>query len=224
LPIVDAERFYMDGVSALSPDGSVLAVVLRPMNTAMPTAEAEVWTVNLADVTVPPQMIAAMADLQIAVPAWQNLPVRPLGLSWTATGDGFVVVAFSADTHNPLHVFYYVDVADGSLTPVVDFSGAAERSAMFDNPQGSNLPLRYYSPWTGSLSPKGDQLLMFNSLGGLTGVLAAPLPPDGSLPVFIHESSHREMIWTNPRSSRSADDAVMMSNVLFRVETPEAER
>ena len=48
---------------------------------------------------------------------------------------------------------------------------------------GSELPWRAYSPWTGSLSPEGDMLLMINDLGGTVALFTATLPPTGDLPL-----------------------------------------
>ena len=62
-------------------------------------------------------------DFQAALPAWQNLPANPQGLSWTGDGSAIVVNAFSNDTHAPLNLYYYVDAASGEAVPVVDFSG-----------------------------------------------------------------------------------------------------
>ena len=85
-----------------------------------------------------------------------------------------MVMAASNDIQLPLNLFYYADVATGEFTPVVDFSGIEDQATFFSAEEG-NLPPRYYSPWTASLSPAGDKLLMYNNLGGLVGLLSAPL-------------------------------------------------
>jgi hypothetical protein len=61
------------------------------------------------------------------------------------------------------------------------FSGLPDPEAYFEPAPDSDIPFRYFSPWTGSLSPQGNKLLMLNDLGGVMGLLAAPLPPDYAL-------------------------------------------
>jgi hypothetical protein len=69
-----------------------------------------------------------------------------------------VTFAVSKDVHTPFILFYHVDLGNGVVTPVVDFKNLADPEAYFEPAPGTNIPLRYYSPWTGSMSPKGDKL------------------------------------------------------------------
>jgi hypothetical protein len=216
-PLFYSKSFYMDGVSALSPDGTKMAVTLSSVKGAVTTPKDGFWVVDLTDDESEPQQLATLADLQSALPDWQEFPAVPMGLSWTADSAGVVVVAYSYDVHVPFTLFYYFDVNSGDMTPVVDFSEAEDAEAIFNPVESTGLPLRYYSPWTGSLSPANDKLLMFNDLGGAAGLLAAPLPPDGSLPSVVYESSllSSQIIL---RSSRGGDDKVIMYGLLFTVE------
>lgn len=183
-PLFDYEEFFLDGVSALSPDGNTLAVIMASFND-MGTTQTALWTIDLADDTVEPQQLADMSDFLAARPEWaQDYPPQAQGLSWTGDGAGIVVVSNnSVSTSMPFQVYQYVDVAGGAITPIVDFSGIAEMDDYMTPAPGSDLPWRAYSPWTGSLSPAGDKLLMINDLGGTVALFTAPLPPTGDLPV-----------------------------------------
>jgi hypothetical protein len=107
-------------------------------------------------------------------------------------------------------------VATSEFTPVVDFSGIEDQETFFSAEAGG-LPARYYSPWTASLSPAGDTLLMYNNFGGLIGLLDGPLPPAGELPAFIYESQF-ETVPITARSSRSSDGKMILSGILFTLE------
>lgn len=209
------ERYYMDGPSAMSPDGTQVAVAFTSFEDVYNTQENGVWLVDLTDSEAAPRQVMTMDELQLAIPEWQLMPGVPLGLSWTSDGVGVVVVVNSNDTHSPLNVFYYIDAETGESTPVVDFSSLEDIDSLFA-PAGGGLPMRYYSPWTASLSPAGDKLLMYNALGGLSGIFAAPLPPDGSLPalVYVSETSDSSL---DTRSSRANDGKVIMYGLMFTV-------
>ncbi len=215
LLLFDYEFYYLDGVSAISPDGAQLAMAVRSLQDVS-SPENGLWLLDLTNDQAPPQQLATMTDFQAALPAWQPVPASPVGLSWTADSAGVVVMAASNDIQLPLNLFYYADVAGGEFTPVVDFSGIEDESALFSAEAGS-LPPRYYSPWTASLSPAGDKLMMYNNLGGLVGLLSAPLPPDGELPGFVYESQF-ETTTTTSRSSSSSDGKMILSGILFTLE------
>jgi hypothetical protein len=151
-----------------------------------------------------------------ALPAWQQFPAYPTGLSWTADGQGVLTIAQSEDPHTPFTLFYYVEVESGSITPVVDFSGLPDPEAYSEPAPGSDIIARYFSPWTGSMSPQGDKLLMVNDLGGVMSLLTAPLPPTGDLPV-VSATTDQSTMSTASRSSRSLDGKVLMYGLLLAV-------
>jgi hypothetical protein len=76
--------------------------------------------------------------------------------------------------------------------------------------------MRYFSPWTGSLSPKGDKLLMLNDLGGVKGLLTALLPPNGALP-FVSAGAQGTTLSNATRSSRSKDGKVLLYGLLLKI-------
>jgi hypothetical protein len=209
------EEFYLDGPSAISPDGQSLAALLTTTD-EFGTLYTGLWLIDLADAGAAPKELMSPSAFNAALPAWQQYPAHSTGLSWKADGQGVLAVAQSEDTHTPFTLFYYVDVESGSITSVVDFSDLPDPEAYFEPAPGSDLLSRYFSPWTGSLSPQGDKLLMVNDLGGVMGLLTALLPPDGSLPV-VSATTEESTMSTASRSSRSLDGKVLVYGLLLSV-------
>ncbi len=216
LPVFDQEVFYMDGMSAVAPDGSKMAFLASNLNEdGMITPN--LWVIDLADAQAAPVELMTYEAMQAAIPTWSTYPGVPAGLSWTGDSKGIVVTAATSTySQAPFTVFYYVDVASAAATPVVDFSAVADQEAYFSTPTASGLPMRAYSPWSGSLSPKNDKLLMLNSLGDSTVLTFSPLPPDGQLPV-LSDAIDQSQMSTVTRSSRSVDGKVALYGLLLNV-------
>ena len=94
------------------------------------------------------------------------------------------------------------------MTPVYDFSEIPDMETMHTEVSEDGIVLRYYSPWTGAMSPAGDQLLMVNDLGGVMGMMAAPLPPTGELPKVIYTSEEYSS-FGETRASTASDGKVL---------------
>ena len=216
----DTEFYYMDGPSAISPNGANLAMIfrsaVRTVENADNNANNGLWLLDLTDNTIPLQQLADIDDFQVALPSWQEVPAIPEGLSWTSDSAHVVVFTLSNDNKLPISLLYDADMASGGVTAVVDFSGIGDRDTFLTSKEASFLPPRYYSPWTASLSPIGDKLLMYNDLGGESGMFFALLPPDGSLPGIVYKSQAGGML-PNVRSSRSSDGKVVMYSLLFTI-------
>ncbi len=208
------EQWYMDGVSALSPDGRFVAVLTISAVQTETNDSDGLWIVDLEDTSVPPRQVATADDFNTANLPWTGIPLYPSGLSWQASGDHLVVLAQNNDTQVPVVVLYYVDVASGELTPVVDFSNLTEENEYMNAPDDKGLPLRFYSPWTATMSPDNQQLLMYQNLAGVAGLMESPLPPTGDLPAVVFESSFQDLDATS-RSSRGDNGKVLIYNVLF---------
>ncbi|MFZ1768873.1 MAG: hypothetical protein WAU00_06735 [Caldilinea sp.] len=213
--IFQQESFYLDGFSAVSPDGTKLAAIVNDVSGF--GAQANLWVIDLTDDTVAPTPVMSFADYQSAVPNWPGVPAAPVGLSWTADSAGLVTVGFSnLGNSTPFMVFFYVDPAAGSFTPVVDFSGVEDSSAYFATAPDSDLPWRAFSPWTGSLSPSGAKLLMLNDLTGRMGLFTSPLPPTGGLPP-VATAANESIASTVTRSSRAANGMMLMYGLLLTI-------
>ncbi len=222
LVLYDTEAYFLDGMSVISPDGTkVAALFTDALSDPFATSRNTLYVADISDGDVSDVTELANFDsFQTALPPFQYSPATPLGIAWTSDGNGVLVAASSPDTHTPLILFYYVDVASGEVTPVVDFSSYTDYDAFFETTDGS-VPPRYYSPWTGSLSPAGDQVLMLSDLGGVASVLQAPLPPTGELPTAIGTTDAFLSTGGSSRSSRASDGKVTMYGLL--ITTAEAE-
>jgi hypothetical protein len=170
---------------------------------------------DLTDESAEPQQLATVEDLQVGLPQWEEVPALPQALQWTADGN-IVMLTLSNDMTLPLIVLYYSDVESGELTPVVDFSSSTDRELFFTEPGPDGLPARYYSPWTATLSPHGTTLLLVSDLGGIAGVLSAPLPPDGSLP-YVSGAAESYTSAVATRASRADDVKALTYNTLLTV-------
>jgi hypothetical protein len=209
------EQFFMDGPSAMAPDGKSVAALLTSVD-EMGASSTNLYQISLADATAAPKQLMASTAFTAAVPSWLAYPAFPMGVAWTSDGKNVVVMAMANDPHTPFTVFYNVNPASGTVTPVVNFKDVADPQAYLEPAPGTNIPLRYYSPWTGSLSPKGDKLLMVNDLGGVAGLLTAPLPPASALPV-VSATTDAMVTSTASRSSRSQDGKVLVYGLLLTV-------
>ncbi len=214
--VFNQERFFLDGFSAVSPDGAKVAALVSAFN-EFGALRPDLWVIDLNDADAEPMLVMSFDDYQSAIPDWTGIPASPSGLSWTADGAGIVSVAVSdMGNSTPFTVFFYSDLASGESTPVVDFSDVEDSIMYFDNAPGSTLPWRAYSPWTGSLSPSGAKLLMLNDLTGRMALFTSPLPPTGDLP-GVAESAEESTASRVTRSSRADNGLMLMYGLLLTV-------
>lgn len=211
------QAWFMDGVSALSPDGRYVAVLAFSEDTDTGVSASDgLFLIDLEDESVPPRHLVTAEDFQMALPSWTSAMLTPSGLSWHADSEQLVVLAQFDDGQQPIVVLYDVDIADGALIPVVDFSDVPDIEAYTAQPDGVGVPPRGYSPWTASMSPENDKLLMYQNIANVAGLMVSPLPPTGDLPGLDYESQIQNTVPT-PRSSRSEDGKVLMYNILFNL-------
>ncbi len=213
LPIFHQERFSMDGPSAISSDGTHVAVQLTALGDLGQSATG-LYVINLADGTA--TMLMDAEAYNAALPEWNDFPATPSGVSWTADSKAVVTMSTTSNSREPFTVFYYADAAGGGVTPVVDFSTLATREDYMQPLSGTTIPARWFSPWTGTLSPNGDKVLMVNDLTGITGLMSANLPPTGTVPA-ISATTDVSLMSTASRSSRSADGKVTIYGLLLTV-------
>lgn len=215
-PMYTSDQWYMDGVSAISPDGTKVAMILNAPAASTETAASGLWVVQIDDADAPPVQLANPVDFQSAVPDWQIYPASPFGLSWTEDSSALVVAAYSYDVHFPFLLFYHFNLQDGAMTPVVDFTQATTSEELYTiTDPATNLPLRYFSPWTGSLAPDNQTLLMYNDWGGVAAISESFLPPPPGYPNVIH-TNERASMETITRTSRGGDKVIMLG-ILFTV-------
>jgi hypothetical protein len=217
VPLFQYEELFLDGMSALSPDGETVVVLMTSIND-MGIFEHTLWSIDLVDPDAEPLLLADVEDFRSALPDWaQDFPPQAQGLAWTGDGAGIVVVVNSqVSASTPFQVYYYVDANGEEITPVVDFSGLEEVESYAEPAPGSDLPWRVYSPWTGSLSPAGDKLLLINDLGGVVALFTAPLPPTGELPM-VSASADESQYSGTATASRGDGGKVLAYDLLLTI-------
>lgn len=219
LPIFDFQSIYLDGPSAVAPDGSKLAAILGASNPMGSTR----FSLYLFDITAPdvaPVEVVSPEEWSDAIPAWQSMPATPIGLAWTDDSANVVAGANSTSAWTPFMVFYNVDAASGEKSAVVDFSTVESTEAYFASAPGREMPWRFFSPWTAALAPTGDSLLLLNNLGGVIGLLVSSLPPTSELPPLV-QTADSWFTSTMTQSSRSSNGMVLMYGLLLTLEQPE---
>ena len=131
LPIFDYERWFMDGPSALSPDGTTLAVLLSAINETG-GSDQSLYLLDLQDTAAAPQQLMTNTDFQSALPSWAPFPASAMGLSWVEDGTAVVTVAPSLGSAQlPFVPFYYVPADGSGFEPVVNFSELPDQEAYF---------------------------------------------------------------------------------------------
>jgi hypothetical protein len=214
LLVFDYESYYMDGISSISPDGSKLVMAVSSFEDVYNYPKNGLWLVDLTDETAPPQLLADMAALQTALPGWQSIPAAPAGVAWTADSAGVVLLAASKDLQLAINLVYYVNVSDGKMTPLMDFS-QYKHPDLFYTEMVNGLPLFMYAPWTTVVSAAGDKLLLYSSASGAGTILAAPLPLDGSALSLVYERETPPVLSLETRASVASDGKVVMYEALF---------
>jgi hypothetical protein len=215
-----AEYWFMDGVSALSPDGTKVAMILADVENPNEEATNGVWIVDLEDTSAAPRQIADQTALQVGQPSWaaENFPLVPVGLSWKADSSSIVVMTYNQDQQVPLVVLYDINVASGEMTPLVDFSNVPDGDAYMNQPVSEGgvegVPMRFYSPWTASMSPNNELVLMYQDIANEAGLLVSTLPPSAGLPEVGYVSQVQDT-GGDVRSSRGTDGKVLIYNILF---------
>jgi Tol biopolymer transport system component len=214
------EYWFMDGVSALSPDGSKVALILADVENPNSANTNGIWIVDVNDASAAPQQIADQAAMQSGQPSWsaENFPLVAVGLSWKADSSSIVVMTYNQDEQVPLVVLYDINVDSGEMTPIVDFSNVPDENTYMTVPVTvdgvEGPPMRAYSPWTASMSPNNELVLMYQNIGELAGLLVSELPPTTELPVTGYVSQLEETVGV-VRSSRGTDGKVLIYNILF---------
>lgn len=217
--LFDNEDYFMDGVSALSPDGSKVALILTRLLAVDANDRNGLWVVETAG-EAEPIMLADSVAFQAAQPSWINPPLRPRGLAWTGDSAGVVTFASNGNVQIPVTVLYYSSVDGSGLTPVVDFSGVADSGTYMTETDEFGLSMRFYAPWTAAMAPDGQTVLMYTNLGNLAGVMMASMPPTGEMPAPAFQSQYTQA-GTSARSSSSEDGKVLLSTILFQTAAPE---
>jgi hypothetical protein len=203
----------LHGIMTISPDGKTLALLLR--NYCAKYGEdtnAEVWLIDLT-VQSNPRLLVKQSQLQSGMPDFrQEIALIPSGIAWAAGNAGLLVASSNIEYRVllPSNNAYYVDVASGHVTPIMDFSKGEKRE--FDGSQGTN----YDVPFGFSVSPDGKKLIMLSQTPSLN-ILSLDLPPNGSVPVRIYSNQTMPKVVDTLFSTVGADGKIFMQGVLITI-------
>ncbi len=215
LLLFDYTLFYLNGVSAISPDGTKVAMVVRSAMDALNAPNNGLWVVDLTSPDAAPKQVADMDAFQLGMPPWAYVPAVPLGLAWAGDSKGVVVFCNSNDMQIPLNLVYYADVDKAQVTPITNFSLEANREAFQMQPNEVGVPPRYYSPWSAAILVGGKTLVMYNNWAGVAAVSTSAMPAEGAWPTLIYKGVDSAATYASPWSSSSIDGKVVMADTMF---------
>jgi dipeptidyl aminopeptidase/acylaminoacyl peptidase len=185
VPAFDDDQIGLDGISAISPDGSTLATITL-YSDGFGVIESSLFLIDLTDPEAWPNRVLTDIELRAALPTWESAPLIVRGLAWAVDGAGVLVMSKTDEEDNdtPFTLLHYVDAASGTVLPVIDYSDIEIED--YDGlVESTNLPLRMYATAVPSLAPAGYGVTLANDLGGIGGIMALLLPPDGNLPPLL---------------------------------------
>ncbi len=212
-PVYPSPLHGLEGSAAISPNGTHLALLVRPSEQNSPATG--VWVIDLQSGEIT-QLINQERDFaNIGLPAYVSAEyssgaefLRVSALSWANSGTGLVVTL--RNDLSPTYITemaYYVDVASSEVTPIVDFSSIQD-VADFIARTRDEFPARYHIPsgavlvkgTGGFLQPSQDIFLAFNfdSINQQSGVSGVMLPPSGEEPVRLTEIVGEALLMSFP--------------------------
>ncbi|MGL4651274.1 MAG: hypothetical protein ACRC1H_17850, partial [Caldilineaceae bacterium] len=111
VPAFDDNLIGLDGISAISPDGTTLAM-LTFYRDALGAFESNLFLLDLTDPEAWPSLVLDDLDMRAALPSWVDLPLVARGLAWTADSAGVLVLSMTDDDDNdtPFSIVHYLDV------------------------------------------------------------------------------------------------------------------
>ncbi len=174
--------FSLDGSAAISPDGTQLAILVRP--SPYNCEQSAIWLVDLASGM--PRPLAAWPDIRLAgMPDWYDAKGdAPDGLAWMPDGRTVLVLDANPDYYNDSlgPMARLIDIGTGAITPLLDFQHAANREQFFAAESGYGALWSYDRQYGGVLLPDGSAFVYFNVLKPESGeqsygFSAIPLSP-----------------------------------------------
>lgn len=179
---------------AFSADGTRLAFVVAPVNLDE-DRRTGVWIYNLEDDSL--EQVAALADLQQGLPSIDMPPKMPFDIRWV--GDTNALIVRTEDRFRmaagPMQNAYYIDLATGDVTPLVDLSDVEDQESFLDIGGEGDAPV-FKVPFLGVVAPDGSAYWGLNvdfrdNQDREGGISVYPLPPDGTVDVVHREPGFR---------------------------------
>lgn len=187
---------FLNSPLAISPDGTRLALLVRP--TDPDDVRGGVWLLDMNDVSS--RVRLTRARLPLGLPDWEPSDTMFVtGLAWASDGSGLVVATTDPSDNRAIAAnVHFVDVSDGQITPLLDFS-RADRTDFFSF-SADEYPLTFFVPQSATMSQAGNTVLTFGAVSGEVGpagLLAIPVPP-GDAPqlrlLHVIENAQRQTL------------------------------
>ena len=199
IPLYDYERLFLDGVSAISPDGNTVAALMTRVND-MGGTEQSLWTHR-------PRRCQGRTP---GAGRRRGLPQRDprVGAGLPAAG-ARPVLDRRRQGHRRRGQHGAERLRSPSRSTTMSTCGRRHHAGRrLQRAGGDGELLRTGSrqrpalacllALDGSLSPAGDKLLMVNDLGGTVALFTAPLPPTGDLPVVSASADESPIVRYQP--------------------------
>ena len=160
LPVYNSPgQYLLNGSAQITPDGTRLVALVRsyPLN----PATTGIWLIDLPGGEL--SLLATWADvIGVGMPAWvlERPTAMPDGLAWLPDGSGVVIVDVDGvNFQQPNALGRLIAVPDGTVTPLLDFSGIADKSDYDTGQSPYGTPWRYDQMWGAALLPDGSALV-----------------------------------------------------------------
>jgi hypothetical protein len=170
--IYNPSYYTLNGAVAFSPDGTQLAMLVRPNELDSP--DWGLWVLSLEDLDL--DRLATVEELNLGRPEWVDRPLFPDGLAWA--GENLIVSLYSPVDLMFTNHAVYVDTEAGEITPLLDFQGIEQPDFVSPDPE-TGVPPAFELPRSSVLTPDGKTLLYLNIFEGVGGLSGLVLPPTG---------------------------------------------
>lgn len=168
--------YSLQGAAAVSPDGTRMAVLMRPQQLDM----GEVWIIDLSNGEIL-RRIPTLAFSGLGLPDWtENQGFVAEGVVWT--DNNALIVNFI----NPIMVTsiswtaYHLDLVTDKFTPIFDYSAIPSEGDYVESDA-------YAHPRYAALTPNGDYLLYVTLPNSSPGARLEAVPVLGGDPIVLHD-------------------------------------
>ncbi len=202
--IYNPTNYTLNGALAFSPDGTQLAMLVRPNDLQSP--DWGLWSYNVESGDL--DRLATVEELNAGLPDWLESPLFPEGVAWS--GENLVVslYPFAFDGLLVTNQVVYLDMATGEITPLVDFSGIEQPDLFTTDPATGIAPV-FDVPRASVVMPDGSALLYQNvTPDGVAGFSALALPPTSNAPARWWETDPVPPLPLNAPSAGQDGDTV----------------
>ncbi len=204
----------LDGGAALSPDGQMMAFLVRPGDQSKGQS---IWVVDVTNGDT--HQVAILSDLtQSGIPAWSEIDLWLNGLGWSGDSQYLVATTFSPTQIASAEPTYAIHVNSGEAMTLIDFSGVPDQQSFVVSTTVDQVTGRYDLIRAGVMTPDGSYAIYLNLNEAEVGVSALPLlPPNSSnTPLRLFRFPTDEFAGSMPMfQSTAGDDGEYVRVLMF---------